>query len=127
MQIFFSFLPSSKIYWITCLLLYKKWLRACHFWSVSNPSNCFYAVVRPYKSAIYNTVDIVILLMAILFCFTTSSFSYCSIETGCNLIDTGLWIISAVFFPFYAIVILVYKIFPKSICKSFQKYIFCGC
>ena len=92
------------------------------------PVTALYATVRPYKNSIHNIVDTVILLVAILFSFTASGISFCSIETGCYLIDAVLWSLSAAFFPIFPLVISVFKIFPivKSICKSFKKYIFCG-
>jgi hypothetical protein len=91
------------------------------------PVTAFYATVRPYKNSIHNIIDTVILLVVILFCFASSALSFCTIEKGCYLIDISLWILSCVFFPFYLLVISVYKIFPKGVCKYFRKYIFCGC
>ena len=89
------------------------------------PVTAFYATVRPYKNSVHNIVDTVILLVAILFCFTSSAISFCSIETGCYLIDVVLWSLSATFFPIYPLVISVYKIFPvKGIYKSFKN---CDC
>ena len=91
------------------------------------PATVLYATVRPYKNSVHNIVDTVILLVDILFCFTASGISFCSIETGCFLIDVVLWSFSGAFFPIYPLVISVFKIFPiKGIYKSFKKYIFCG-
>ena len=37
------------------------------------PVTALYATVRPYKNSVHNIVDTVILLVAILFCFTASA------------------------------------------------------
>jgi hypothetical protein len=96
------------------------------------PVTAFYAAVRPYKNSIHNIIDTVILLVVILFCFTTSAIALCGVETGssCYVIDNTMCVLSLAFFPFYALVISVYKTFPKCIIyKSFIKYAFrvCGC
>ena len=117
LQVFFCFFPLSKIHWITCLLFCKKWLYASScFWSVPNPSNHFLCCCEAVQKFQYYT-DIVFLLVTILFAFPATSVSICSIETGCFFFDVVVCILSAAFFPFYALVISVYKLFPK--CTKF--------
>ena len=88
------------------------------------PVTAFYAIMRPYKNDIYNIIDIVFFLVTIMFCFTATSFSICSIESECLLPINIAFSISVVFLPLYAIIISVYKLFPKALCRHLNK---CRC
>lgn len=84
------------------------------------PITAFNAIMRPYKKEIYNVID-VFLLVTIMFCFTATSISICSIENECILLINVAYTISAAFFPLYALIISVYKLFPKVLCKHLNK------
>ena len=85
------------------------------------PITAFYAIMRPYKNELYNVIDIVSLLVTVMFCFAATTSAICSLETECFLLINAAWVLSAAFFPLYALVISVYKLFPKSLCKYLKK------
>ena len=84
------------------------------------PITICYAIVRPYKNDIYNIIDIVFLSVLIMFCFAAASTAICSLETKCLSLTNVVIVLCGAFSPLYALVISVYKLFPKAICKRFK-------
>ena len=88
------------------------------------PITVLFAVTRPYKNDLYNIIDTIFLLVAVMFCFVTTSSVFCSIETECILFDNTVWVLCAAFPPLYMFIVSVYKLFPKAaalIYKYFNK------
>ena len=71
-------------------------------------------IIRPYRSSVYNTVDVVFLLMATLFMYSATSVPMTSFDLNYLPYSVVMCIIGLIFPALYALALTVYTVLPKS-------------
>ena len=84
------------------------------------PAIVFLTIFKPYAQSIYNTIDVILLLSIVLFCFGASAISlgdYKYLPFSCLIFGIGL-----LYPAMYASVLVIYTIMPNSVKVHVKRY-----
>ena len=89
------------------------------------PFTALFAIARPYKKDIYNTIDLIFLLVLILVCFGGASISLCSLDRDYLLFANAMLILSLGFIPLYGLTVAMGAIVPKTVLLYLKRCLLC--
>ena len=79
------------------------------------PAIAFFLIVKPYAQSIYNTIDVIILMSFVLFCFGASATSLSNFNIKYRPFSCAMTGIGLLYPATYASVLVIYKILPKCV------------
>ena len=87
------------------------------------PITVLFAIVRPYKQNIYNTINFIFLLASILFCFGMTAIPLCSLDRNYLLFAIAIVGIPLGFACLYGLIVAIGAMVPKTVFVYLKRFL----